>query len=279
MKRGIPVSETLTHSTSTLLIVMLSLSRSLYKGMTMKAWIAITVLASGGLSAAEFRTPNCPIGCPSLEIDGNVVIFERLYALSQNKKTQFADWVAYEVDILNFGTTTNRTWKNNPLLVEAERLEKGDYTGASSKLDVDRGHQAPLASFVGSRYWPTLNYLSNITPQSKDLNQGAWKNLEEAVRDAVGFRESLYVITGTLYRNEMDALPKADEPHAIPSDYYKIVYDEKGNSVAFLMNQHTTRDTNYCTKKLAVSELRSIVPYTLPSGLADSNEILKRLGC
>ena len=57
----------------------------------------------------------------------------------------------------------------------------------------------------------------------------------------LGFERTLYVITGTLYRNDMDALPKADEPHAIPSDYYKIVYDEKGNSVAFLMNQHTSQ--------------------------------------
>ncbi|WP_255314896.1 DNA/RNA non-specific endonuclease [Vibrio cyclitrophicus] len=240
---------------------------------------AMLLFVSGVLNASEFRTPNCPIGCPSLDIDGNVVIFERLYALSQNKKTQFADWVAYEVDILNFGTSTNRTWKNNPLLDDTERLEKGDYSGASSKLEVDRGHQAPLASFVGNRYWPTLNYLSNITPQSTDLNQGAWKHLEEAVRDAVGFRDNLYVITGTLYRNEMDVLPKADENHSIPSDYYKIIYDENGHSVAFLMNQHTDRDTNYCSTKKTVSELRAIVPYSLPRALADSNEILKRLGC
>ncbi|GGB10935.1 DNA/RNA non-specific endonuclease [Agarivorans gilvus] len=245
----------------------------------MKAWIAIPLLASGYLNASEFRTPNCPIGCPSLDIEGNIVIFERLYTLSQNKKTKFADWVAYEVDVLNFGTTTNRTWKNNPLLDENERLEKDDYSGASSKLDIDRGHQAPLASFVGSRYWPTLNYLSNITPQAKGLNQGPWKNLEEAVRDAVGFRENLYVITGTLYLNEMEDLPKADEAHAIPSDYYKIIYDDKGNSAAFLMNQQSTRDTDYCTTKKTISELRAIVPYTIPEGLADSNVIFARLGC
>ncbi len=248
----------------------------------MKAWIAsllLLLLISGFLNASEFRTPNCPIGCPSLEIEGNIVIFERLYSLSQNKKTQFADWVAYEVDVLNFGTSTNRTWKNNPLLDDTERLEKGDYSEASNKLDVDRGHQAPLASFVGNRYWPTLNYLSNITPQAKALNQGAWKNLEEAVRDAVGFRENLYVITGTLYRNEMSALPKADEPHDIPSGYYKIVYDEKGQSVSFLMSQKTSRDTHYCTTTKTLSELRKIVPYSLPNGLVESKEILKRLGC
>ncbi|MEC4724297.1 DNA/RNA non-specific endonuclease [Shewanella sp. D64] len=245
----------------------------------MKKWITLAFLFSVPLQATEFRTPNCPIGCPSLEIKGNVVIFERLYALSQSQKTQFADWVAYEVDVMNFGNTTNRTWKNNPLLEEDERLEKGDYTDASNKLGVDRGHQAPLASFVGSRYWSTLNYLSNITPQAKGLNQGPWKNLEEAVRDAVGFRENLYVITGTLYNKQMDGLPKADEVHSIPSDYYKIVYDHKGNSAAFLMSQSLTRSTDYCTTKKSISDLRQVVPYSLPSKLKDGSQILKRLGC
>ncbi len=245
----------------------------------MKKWITLAFLFSVPLQATEFRTPNCPVGCPSLEIEGNIVIFERLYALSQSQKTQFADWVAYEVDVMNFGHTTNRTWKNNPLLEENERLEKDDYTDASSKLAVDRGHQAPLASFVGSRYWSTLNYLSNITPQAKALNQGPWKNLEEAVRDAVGFRENLYVITGTLYNKPMDGLPKADEAHSIPSDYYKIVYDYKGNSAAFLMSQSLTRSTDYCSTKKSISELRLIVPYSLPSKLKSDSEILKRLGC
>ncbi|MBW8185509.1 DNA/RNA non-specific endonuclease [Shewanella nanhaiensis] len=245
----------------------------------MKKWIPLSFLFSISVQATEFRTPNCPIGCPSLEIEDNIVIFERLYTLSQNQKTQFADWVAYEVNVMNFGTTTNRTWKNNPLLEEEERLEISDYIDASSKLGVDRGHQAPLASFVGSRYWSTLNYLSNITPQAKALNQGPWKNLEEEVRDAVGFRKTLYVITGTLYNKPMNGLPKADEVHSIPSDYYKIVYDDNGNSTAFLMSQSLTRNTDFCKTKKSISELRQIVPYSLPSRLKDDDKILKRLGC
>ncbi|WP_285163955.1 DNA/RNA non-specific endonuclease [Shewanella goraebulensis] len=242
-------------------------------------WIILAFLLCTSAHAVEIRTPNCPLGCPSLEIEGNVVILERLYALSQNKQTQFADWVAYEVDVLNFGVTTNRTWKNNPLLDEDERLEKSDYTDASNKLDVDRGHQAPLASFVGSRYWSTLNYLSNITPQAKALNQGPWKNLEEAVRGAVGFRDNLFVITGTLYNKPMNGLPKAEESHSIPSDYYKIVYDNKGNSAAFLMSQTLTRSTDFCSTKKPMSELRKIVPYSLPIELKDQSDILSRLGC
>eukprot|EP00923_Selenidium_pygospionis_P053104 GHVN01091994.1.p1 GENE.GHVN01091994.1~~GHVN01091994.1.p1 ORF type:complete len:254 (+),score=36.81 GHVN01091994.1:78-839(+) len=229
--------------------------------------------------ALDIRSPNCPLGCPSIDIQDSVVIFERLYALSQNKKTQFADWVAYEVDILNFGPSTNRNWRNNPLLDEDERLEENDYNGASSKLGVDRGHQAPIGSFVGNRYWSTLNYLSNITPQSKGLNRGPWKDLEEAVRDGVTFRDSLFVITGTLYLNKMDKLPKADETHSIPSHYYKIIYNKKGNSSVFIMSQSLSIETSHCTTKTTIAHLRSTVPYSLPSRLNDDNEMLKRLGC
>ena len=48
-------------------------------------------------------------------------------------------------------------------------------------------------------YLAELNYLSNITPQHKNLNQGPWKKLEDAVRASVKYRESLFVITEPIY--------------------------------------------------------------------------------
>jgi endonuclease G len=56
------------------------------------------------------------------------------------------------------------------------------------------------------------------------------------VRDAVGFRDSLYVITGTLYSEQEVPLPGADEPHMIPSSYFKIIYDPRGNAASFLFD-------------------------------------------
>jgi endonuclease G len=242
-------------------------------------FLALVLLFVPSIALSSFKSPNCPIGCPSLDIEGNTVVFERLYALSQNPQTKFADWVAYEVDVLNFGPTTNRTWKNNPLLDEDIRLEKGDYTGASKALGVDRGHQAPLASFVGSRYWPTLNYLSNITPQSKGLNQGPWKELEEAVRDAVGFRDSLYVITGPLYQKEGKELPGADESHVIPSGYYKIVYNLKGEAAAFVMGQDIERGFDYCETTKQLKDVKALLSYSLPSSLKSNDVILEKMQC
>ena len=46
---------------------------------------------------------HCLLGCPSLDIVGNDVVFNYTYALSSNSKTKFADWVAYQVNVLNFG--------------------------------------------------------------------------------------------------------------------------------------------------------------------------------
>lgn len=227
---------------------------------------------------ADILSVHCPLGCPRNPA-GNDLIFGHVYSLSNNPTTKFADWVAYEVDVINFGPAPGRVWTKEPLLDKSETLEKADYKGAnSSELKADRGHQAPLASFAGSHYWPELNHLSNITPQHKDLNQGAWVKLESAVRNAVSFRNSLYVITGTLYNSDMGQLPNADETHKIPSAYFKIVYDKKGAAQAFLMEQTTTRDTHYCNKSVSLASINNKVSFELPK-LEDSNVIASRLGC
>jgi endonuclease G len=202
-----------------------------------------------------------------------------LYALSNNPSTKLADWVAYEVDVVNFGASPGRTWGSEPLLDQNETLEASDYKGASSSdLEADRGHQAPLASFAGSRYWSELNHLSNITPQDRDLNQGPWKNLEEGVRDAVSFRDSLFVITGLLFTSEMPSMPMADEEHKVPSGYFKLVYDKSGQAAAFIMQQSSGRNDDYCQKKVVLHDIQQQVSFSLPE-LEVTGAMYERLGC
>lgn len=93
-------------------------------------------------------------------------------------------WVAYRVDpALLAGPSRSRNWATHPDLSASDTLTPGEYDDASVTLGVDRGHQAPLASVKGSSDWRQANCLSNITPQFTKLNQGEWKELEEAVRD------------------------------------------------------------------------------------------------
>lgn len=236
------------------------------------------LIAPVAYSADSIYSVHCPISCPESPPD-NRLVFSHLYALSNNSHTKMADWVAYEVDVGNFGESPGRDWASDPHLTPDTTLEDDDYKDASKEpLDADRGHQAPLATFAGSRYWYELNYLSNITPQDKDLNQGAWKALEDAERNAVSYRNTLFVLTGPLYEKAMPKMPGADESHLVPSAYYKIVYDKLGNSVAFYMEQTTPRQTNYCFKVLPIKELQAKLNYKLPK-LKPSTEILQRLGC
>lgn len=239
---------------------------------------ALLMSAVSSMVSADILSVHCPLGCPS-NPEGNDLVFGHVYALSNNPTTKFADWVAYEVDVVNFGDSPGRKWASDPLLDESETLEAGDYKGAAnSELEADRGHQAPLASFAGSRYWSELNYLSNITPQDKDLNQGPWKNLEEAVRDAVSFRKSLFVITGPIYTSAMPSMPKADEEHQVPSGYFKVVYDISGKAAAFLMGQNSERNDQFCEKKVELAVIEQSLPYQLPE-LHVTNDIYLRLGC
>jgi len=191
-----------------------------------------------------------PLGAPA----SNDLIIRDLYALSSNDRTKFADLVCYyltphetmgDLDLF-------RLWRNDPWLAEDETLEarpvaRDDYKDAHempAETRYDRGHQAPLASFKGSRFASQVNYYSNITPQRSDLNQAPWKRLEDKVRELVSEYGEVWVMTRPLYEEEMPPLPHCDEEHTVPSGYWKIVVVSGAGATqvaAFIMEQDTDR--------------------------------------
>lgn len=185
-----------------------------------------------------------PLGTPTT----NDLVIRDIYALSNNDKTRFADWVAYRLSWREVESIAdfNRTWRKDPYLDDDETLEPKDYEDAFITLAVDRGHQAPLGSFGGTIYASDSNYLSNITPQKIALNQGPWRRLEARVRNIVRKGKVVYVMTGPLYEKKMRELPRAKKPHKVPSGYWKIVILEgKGvtfDSAAFIFDQDTPAD-------------------------------------
>lgn len=182
----------------------------------------------------------------------NDLIIRDLYAMSNNDSTKLADWIAYKIDLQIFeGPSRSRKWAADPWLDENETLEPDDYKGANEELKVDRGHQAPLANFKGSDKYYETNYLSNITPQKSELNQGPWRILEERERTfAENYPENdVYVMTGPIYNHDNQlCLPKADEPHLIPVAYWRIIVMIEGNEIktaAFLLPQETPRNADF----------------------------------
>ncbi|RLV59517.1 DNA/RNA non-specific endonuclease [Parashewanella curva] len=220
--------------------------------------VAVAVSAVASFSASA---DNCgQYGCPTGGVATNQVIERPIYTLSNNAQTKFADWVAYQVTPQTIdGGSRTRTWRADPQLPENATLEPSDYKGAHATIGTDRGHQVPLASFSNTHYWSTTNYLSNITPQSSDLNQGPWVKLENAVRGAVRNGNSVYVITGPLYEYDFATLPEADEEHFVPSGYFKVVATISNtgwiNASGFIMEQTAGRRDDYCRTEVTIDEI------------------------
>lgn len=204
----------------------------------------------------------CIGSCPDVK-RGNMLVNREIYKLSNNPKTKFADWVAYRVSPSSIGPSKTRNWKPDPDLPKGSTLEPSDYKGANDKLEIDRGHQVPLASFANTEHWKETNYLSNITPQRSDLNQGPWGYLEQKVRNLTKDRyRYTWVISGPVYEYFLGELPEADETHLVPSGYWKvvgIVNDGEISIASFFFDQETSRESDICDhlEPLSTIEKRS----------------------
>ena len=247
----------------------------------------------GGGASSVVDSDHCLMSCPGGAPAANDVITREIYTLSNNGTTKFADWVAYRTTTDTIGPTKPRNWRADPLLPADRTLEPEDYTGANAALGTDRGHQGPLASFTSTEHWRDTNILSNITPQQAALNQGPWERLESAERELAKQEgvQAVFSVTGPLYERMMQALPKADEPHRLPSGYWKIVAVEREEGIdvaAFIMDQSTPRNDDFCEHRVTVDEVEKRSSLNFFSALEDSLEVqiegspgalLGRLGC
>lgn len=228
-----------------------------HRGLAIAATLLFTCGAPQALAqSSEVHTFHCLHSCPTGTPASNDLVVREIYTLSSNDATKFADWVAYRITTETIGPSPDRNWQTDPWLSADETLEPEDYVGARAALNTDRGHQAPLAAFSGTTNVQDTNILSNITPQGLELNQGPWEHLEAAELDLVrSSRAPLFVLTGPLYERDMPGLPRADEPHRIPSSYWKIVMTQDGRLSAFIMDTAMRRRDPHCGTRTTVEEV------------------------
>lgn len=235
---------------------------------------------------------NCSVGCPS---GGSELTLNRqAYTLNNNASTKFANWVAYKITKETPASGRPRNWKTDPDIPAGETLNPVDYNGASVALKIDRGHQANLASMGGVFDWQTLNYLTNITPQKTDLNQGAWARLEDQERNLSKAPDvdAVHVATGPLYEKNIGSLPGTNKIHTIPSGYWKVIFTGSTpvNSLyaAFIMEQSTPRSASFCDYQVTVEEIEERSGLTLWSNLPQDvqadlkskrGQLSQKIGC
>lgn len=118
-------------------------------------------------------------------------------------------------------------------------------TDSYFKSGYDRGHLAPnyaIAAVHGREAQVKTFLMSNMLPQTPELNRQLWQRLEESVMDHFAPRfERLQVISGPVYPEHfMDNVFNRVGLVEVPSAFYKIIVApdaESPRALAFIMPQ------------------------------------------
>jgi DNA/RNA endonuclease G (NUC1) len=142
---------------------------------------------------------------------------------SYNRNTGGPNWVSYNLDAGQFGAEDRcNCFTADPLVVTAgfPLIRTSDYTNGG----YDRGHMMRSADrTLTSGENAATYYLSNVVPQTPDLNQGVWASFELFVADLARVsNKELYIITGPAFTGAARTI-KDEGKIRIPDFTWKIV--------------------------------------------------------
>lgn len=165
----------------------------------------------------------------------NYLVIRNAYALSYNASKGIANWVAWRISENDLGAAErqNNFRPDAVLPKNVTRVTPNDYTGSG----FDRGHLCPSADRSSSEQANSETFLmTNIAPQTPDLNREVWENLESYSRTLVKKgKVDLYIVAGTY--GEKGKLKKKV---TIPTNFWKVIVavPQGGNVSAINENTH-----------------------------------------
>jgi endonuclease G len=178
-------------------------------------------LALGNPSKASGADPN------------NYLLVNNYFALSYNRDKGIPNWAAWRISKAELGAFPR---PNPDPFRPDDRLPKGwkrvtpsDYTGSG----FDRGHLAPSADRSASVEGMSETFLmTNMTPQTGDLNRGPWQKLEGYLRTLVTRGSDVYIYSGVYGEKG-----KLKNKVSVPGNNWKIAVVLPGGSPVSAINE------------------------------------------
>ncbi len=232
---------------------------------------AAALLSTTQIVDAEAK--HLPWGTPAC----SRIFFHVEYVLCYDVGRKVALWDSYRLEATDV-VDANRVnaFRTDPRLPIDQNASCDDYAGSG----FDRGHMVPRSDMNRSQVaMVNTFFLTNMTPQRPNVNQGAWARLEDWVRAWAKASGWVHVISGSVFDDDDDQQP--DDPAdaqlshgssgaGVPSHYYKIIIREASTgrveaitllipnalSVPGRNSQDTTKD-NYLRNRIrTITEIR-----------------------
>jgi endonuclease G len=171
---------------------------------------------------------------PNTSNTDNYLMINTAYALSYNNSRGSANWVAWRITESDFGAAERQNnFRPDPNLPKSlTRVTPTDYTGSG----FDKGHLCPSADRSSS---PEANsqtfFMTNMIPQTPDLNRNVWNDFETYSRDLVKKgKVDLYVVAGCY--GEKGKLKKKI---TVPTNCWKLVVAVPPGADLSAVNENT----------------------------------------
>lgn len=197
------------------------------------------------------------------------IIKHAYYTLSYSEKNEQAEWVYYELTSEMVKGRQPRTDDYRPDdKVSSVSAQLVDYRHSG----YDRGHLCPAGDMkLNYTSMSESFFLSNMSPQVKEFNDGIWNTLEEKVRRWAIISGRIYVVTGGVLTSNKGKI--GSDGVSIPKFFYKVIYDPKGQGemIAFLIPNEKSQSSlqNYV---VTVDSLESLTGIDFFPELPDSIE-------
>lgn len=156
-----------------------------------------------------------------------------LYDIINHRPVATLHYLTPEMVLAAKTITRAGTFKNDPLIIDSLEPSVKAYGGI-----YDRGHLVPAGDMPNVADQNDTFVATNKIPQLRELNRGAWKNLEEDIRN--GVHDETLIITAVEYgRGDSNKLISTD---TIPLAVWKVVKPNKSSDWIFyrLGNTSTT---------------------------------------
>ena len=229
----------------------------------------------------KIRQPNMvwmglPVQVETNNQDWLRIFRNEAYLTGYSETKRNALWVSYKA----IKKPTPSLYSKRPKKYKKDwRALNGNQSQDYKHTGYDRGHLAPNY-LIGSRYGRKAQQetflMSNISPQSPNLNRKLWQRLEELVSGYfLKNTEQLWVLTGPIYSGTTHYLKNTTTP--IPSAFYKILVQPnkklaQSKVLAFIMPQKVKGDESLLKFVTTVDKIEEATGLNFFSDLPDDIE-------
>ena len=191
----------------------------------------------------------------------NYLLARPQYTMSYNHSRGGSNWVAWHIDMQDLGSEgRSNNFRPDPDLPRDWQITPTDYRSSG----YDRGHVCPSGDRTGSSEDNSATfYMSNMLPQTAELNREVWGDFENALRSIVRQGNEIYVVAGGSGEKERIGGGKV----AVPKICWKVALIlPAGKNDLSRINAQTRVITvampNVADKKLADSDWRQYIVTT-----------------